>query len=80
MDRPSLTCTPSVSASWLAARRAEEADAELSLGRALQQEGLAVLHDVSTHLGTEDSVSQVSDHAKLVNYVWTQNPHSITFP
>ena len=58
MGRTSLTCASSVPAGWLAARRAEQADAELSLGGALQQQRLAVLHDVGTHLGTEDTTSQ----------------------
>lgn len=66
-DRFSLTCSSSIPASWLTAWRAEEANAELSLGWALQQQGLAVLHDVSTHLGTEDSISQVTDNGVLMN-------------
>lgn len=61
MGRFSLTCASSVPASWLTAWRAEETDAELGLGWALQQQGLAVLHNVSTHLGTEDITSQVTD-------------------
>lgn len=67
MGRIWLTCASSIPASWLTTWRAKEADAELSLGWALQQQGLAVLHDVSTHLGTEDSTSQVADNAELMN-------------
>lgn len=67
MGRISLTRASSIPASWLAAWWAEEADAELGLGWALQQQGLAVLHDVSTHLGTEDNTFVVSDNRALMN-------------
>ena len=67
MGRILLTCASSVPACWLAAWWTEEADAELGLGWALQQQGLAILHDVSTHLGTEDNTSQVTDSGLLMN-------------
>ena len=50
IDEVLLTWSWSISARWLDDRRAEEADTELRLGRALQQQSLAVLHDVGTNL------------------------------
>lgn len=71
----SLTCASSVPASWLAARWAEEADAELGLGWAVQQQCLAVLHDVGTHLESQDNTSQVTNNQ--YSRLWIQDSQYI---
>lgn len=65
-----LTCSSSVPAGRLAARRAEEADAELSLSRAVQEQRLAVLHDVGAHLGTGGATSVGHERENRRSATW----------